>query len=350
MSRQKKMKLIGASGLIALVIVSSISIVVGRSLSNSTISNAITEDVSSEKLENLRKLMNETLIHAYLIPSNDAHQSEYVGKSDARLGFITEFTGSAGFAIVALDEAALWVDSRYHLQAERQVDQAYWTIMKMGVPGVQSKAEWLLAVLGKSSKVGFDPLLLSSTEISGLNGSLIDNGHSMIPVEKNLIDAVWKDKPEPNITPLRPHVLEYSGRKILNKIEAVRNELKQQHAEAVFLTALDDIACKKSFYFFYFHESVLHSEFSGLFNLRASDILHTPVFYSYALISKDDVQLYLHKNRVTSEIDKHFESEGVKSLIQIKDYDEIVKGLTEYVRSLTISKALWFNFKPTIFC
>lgn len=238
MSRQKKMTLIGASGVLVLIIVSCVGIVVGRSLSNSL-------DDDAGNLQNLRKLMNETSIHAYLIPSNDAHQSEYVGKSDARLAFITEFTGSAGFAIVALDEAALWTDSRYHLQAEQQVDQTYWTIMKEGVSGVQTKAEWLLAVLGKASTVGFDPLLLSSTEVTGLNGSLTDNGHRLIAVERNLIDAVWKDKPEPNITPLRPHPLEYTGRKVIDKIEQVRKELKQQRAEAVFLTALDDIACKK---------------------------------------------------------------------------------------------------------
>lgn len=237
------MKVIGASGflIVLAIVVSCIGIVFGKSLSG--------PKTTAGNLENLRKLMNETSIQAYLIPSNDAHQSEYVGKSDARLTFMSGFTGSTGFGIVTLDEAAIWIDSRYHLQAEQQVDQSHWTVMKMGVTGVQSKAEWLLAVLGKNSTIGFDALLLSSTEISALSGSMTDNGHKLVPVQKNLIDAVWVEKPAPNITPLRPHTLEYTGRRVIDKIDVIRKELKKEHAVAIFLTALDDIACKKFFHF-----------------------------------------------------------------------------------------------------
>lgn len=240
MSRRNKMKLLGVFLLLALITICSVSFVVARSLSDSSSGN---QELSSEKLQNLRRLFDTFNINAYLIPSNDAHQSEYVGEHDRRLSFMTEFTGSAGFAIVALDDAALWVDSRYHLQAERQVDQSFWTIMKVGVPGVQTKAEWLLAVLEKDSKVGFDPILLSSTEINGLNGSLTNNGHSLLPIEKNLVDEIWKSQPETNITPLKAHSIEYSGRNISDKVKAITDELEKLNAEAVFLTALDDIAC-----------------------------------------------------------------------------------------------------------
>uniref|UniRef100_A0A336M0S0 CSON009826 protein n=1 Tax=Culicoides sonorensis TaxID=179676 RepID=A0A336M0S0_CULSO len=315
MNRKSKMKVLGTSGLIVLVIIASIGFVVGRSVSNSPTLNLVntSNEPFSQKLIQLRKLLNENSIHAYLIPSNDAHQSEYVGESDRRLTFITEFTGSAGFAIVALNEAALWVDSRYHLQAERQVDQSQWTIMKQGIPGVQTRAEWLLAVLENNSKVGFDPLLLSSTEIATLNGSLVEKGYSVIPIEKNLIDVVWDvNKPQPNITPLNVHPLEYSGKKIIDKINAINDELQKLNADSVFLTALDDIA--------------------WLFNLRASDISYTPVFYSYALISRNHgIQLFLHKNRITSQIQQHFENEGIKDLIQVKDYEQIVTSLKDYV-------------------
>ncbi|XP_063700008.1 xaa-Pro aminopeptidase ApepP-like [Culicoides brevitarsis] len=302
----RKMKLIGVTGslLVLVIAISTVGIVFSEEYTG--------PKATKQDLDELRKLMKSNSIHAYIIPSNDAHQSEYIAPSDARLAFISGFTGSAGYGIVTLDDAALWTDSRYHLQAERQVDQSLWTIMKMGNVGVLTRAEWLLAALGKNSKVGFDPVLVSSTEIATLTPTMTQNNHSMVPLEKNLIDSVWKNKPQPNLTPLKPHSLEYSGRNSSSKIQSIRDELKKNQAEAIFLTALDDIA--------------------WLFNLRATDVKNTPVFYSYALVSDKIVQLYLHKNRFTKLIEDHFKAEGVKDT-QIKDYLTVAKDFSTYVNS-----------------
>lgn len=207
------------------------------------------ETDSGDLLKQLRSLMieKETIgatIQVYLVPANDAHQSEFVGESERRLAFVSKFTGSTGFGIVTLNEAAIWIDSRYYVQAERQVDEKYWTIMKEGLTGVKSKTEWLLEVLKNNSSIGFDPKLLSSSEHSNMLTSLTEAGHVLVPVEKNLIDLIWDNKPPINITPLRPHELKYTGWTIKTKYDYFLNQLKDAKAEVVICSALDDIACK----------------------------------------------------------------------------------------------------------
>lgn len=246
-NRWSNLKIVGVV-VVALICMSLVGVTVAMAISSERkTDNNSKENKSIEViLIEIRQLMSslDQPIQAYLIPPNDAHQSEYIGESDLRLQFVTNFTGSGGTAIIASTEAAIWVDSRYHIQAERQIDQEHWTVMKQGIVGVPDRNTWLLENLPKNSKVGFDPYLTSMNEYNSLKASLESAGHELIAVEENLVDKVWINKPEPNITPLEPHGLEYSGKPISEKLKDLARELNNQKAGALVLTSLDDIACK----------------------------------------------------------------------------------------------------------
>lgn len=245
--RWSKLKVVSVV-LTAIICISLIGVTVSMAIQGGKKNkNEPKEDkTTGEILEELREQMNslDKPIHAYLIPPNDAHQSEYIGDSDRRLRYVTSFTGSGGSAIVATNAAAIWVDSRYHIQADRDVDPDFWTIMKMGNPGVPERGAWLVDILPEKSRVGFDPYLTSLSEYNSLKATLDAAGHELVSVEDNLVDKVWDNKPDPNITPLEPHIIEYSGRKISDKLTDLDQELIKHSADAIVLTSLDDIACK----------------------------------------------------------------------------------------------------------
>ena len=131
-------------------------------------------------------------VYAYLVPSEDAHQSEYIAEKDARREFISGFTGSAGFALITMEQAALWTDGRYFLQAEKQLDKD-WTLMRGGLPETPKKEEWLAKVCPKGSKVGIDPKLISNEEAKKFGDSLKEKKLVITAIEENLIDMIWDD-------------------------------------------------------------------------------------------------------------------------------------------------------------
>lgn len=229
---------------------------------------------TGQVLKRLRSLMKHPQyvseqVQAYIIPSCDCHQSEYIAECDKRREFISGFSGSAGTAIVTHDAAALFTDGRYYLQAERQLDKAHWQLVKEGLPGSPTQAEWLKKVLPNSSRVGCDPFVMPSTSWRSLSKELEQFGHQLIPIDKNLIDAIWDDRPNPPTNPIVPLDLKFTGQTWKEKVNKLQGEMSTKGASALIVTALDEVA--------------------WLFNLRGSDIEFNPVFFSYAALTTETV-------------------------------------------------------------
>ncbi|TPX61278.1 hypothetical protein PhCBS80983_g01204 [Powellomyces hirtus] len=256
----------------------------------------------SGRLSQLRAVMQKHGVQAYIVPSEDAHQSEYIADVDGRRAFISGFTGSAGLAVVTMEEAGLWTDGRYFLQASQQLDEN-WKLMRSGLPKVPTKEEWLVQVLPKKSKIGLDPKLITIAAARQLLDAVKKEGHSLEAITENLIDTVWgAEQPKRPVNPVVVHPVSYAGKSSVDKIAAVREELSKKDTWGFVVTALDEIA--------------------WLFNLRGSDIIYNPVFFAYALITKDEAILYVDEAKVSSEVRDH-----LGSAVTIRPYDAIFADL-----------------------
>jgi len=258
---------------------------------------------TTERLAALRSLMSHEKykVNAFLVFSEDAHQSEYIADSDKRREFISGFSGSAGFAAVTEKDAALWTDGRYYLQASQQLDKN-WSLMKSGLPETPSLGEWLGKVLNANSRVGVDPKLISNTQAKTLEENLKKKGHSLVAVNENLVDLVWKDKPAPPKNKAFVHPIKYAGKSHQEKLQQIREELKKFESNALVVSALDEIA--------------------WLFNLRGSDIAFNPVFMSYAIISETSATLYIDNNKVDDGVHHHLTKE-----VEIRPYSAVFEDL-----------------------
>lgn len=235
----------------------------------------------NDKLNALRKLMNEKNIDVYIVPSADNHQSEYVGEHFKSRAFITGFTGSAGTAIITQDEAGLWTDGRYFIQAEKELSGTGIKLYKIGNSGVPTIDEYLENTLPINGTLGFDGRVIAMTE--GIRYAQ-KFSHKNITIEEHydLIDYIWKDRPE---LPKHPAFLlkeNFSGESTASKLERVRNEMKNLGATTHLLITLDDIA--------------------WLFNFRGRDVLYTPVVLSYAVVMLDCVHLFIDSSKLSSGI------------------------------------------------
>ena len=205
--------------------------------------------------------------HALVVPTADAHGSEYIAPCDARREFISNFTGSAGTAVITMKEAALWTDGRYFLQAEAQLDKSSWMMMKDRLPGSLTIGEWLNKVLSSGSRVGVDPYTMSFEGWQRLDRELSQYGNHLVQTPVNLVDEVWTRRPPRTAEPVVPLEQSFTGLSWQDKIEDIRKEMLKKDASVLVITALDDIA--------------------WLFNLRGSDIEFNPVFFAYAVVTMD---------------------------------------------------------------
>nr|AAH51606.1 X-prolyl aminopeptidase (aminopeptidase P) 1, soluble [Danio rerio] len=238
--------------------------------------------ITVELLRQLRQAMKNSKyitepIQAYIVPSGDAHQSEYIAPCDCRREFICGFNGSAGTAIVTEQHAALWTDGRYFLQASQQMDNN-WTLMKMGLKETPSQEDWLISVLPENSKVGVDPWIIAADQWKNMSKALSGAGHSLVAVQDNLIDAIWEDRPSRPSTKLTALALKYTGLTWQDKITTLRGKMSERKISWFVVTALDEIA--------------------WLFNLRGSDIEYNPVFFAYAIIGMSSIKLFVDSKRL----------------------------------------------------
>jgi Xaa-Pro aminopeptidase len=250
----------------------------------------------------LRNAMKKANINAFIVPTEDAHQSEYIAKSDNRRAFISNFTGSAGTCVVTLTEACLWTDGRYYLQASQQLSRE-WKLQKFGLPSTPSKEDWLLDTLEPKSKVGVDPKLITFLDSTTLKQRLTAAGHELVSIPENLVDSIWTDRPPPPKSRLLILETKYAGQDHHAKIKLVQKQLEINNAWGLLVSALDDIA--------------------WLFNLRGSDIQFNPVFHSYALITTTDVILYIDPAKVTLDVKSHLGS------VLTRPYDQVFDDLKQ---------------------
>lgn len=258
-----------------------------------------------DRLENLRKYMGEYKIDAYIIPSSDNHQSEYVGDYFKARAYISGFTGSAGTLIVTMDEAGLWTDGRYFIQAENQLKNTGIKLFKMGEEGVPTTQEYLCDKLDKESTLGFDGRLISANEGKNLEEKLKGKNVS-IKYEYDLVDKVWNDRPSLSKEKAFLLKVKYSGETFSSKLKRLREEMKEKNATTHIIATLDDIA--------------------WLFNIRGRDVKYTPVVLSYAIITLDEVYLFIDENKLNEEIINELKTENVI----IKKYDDIY----EFVKTI----------------
>ncbi|MFS7946137.1 putative xaa-Pro aminopeptidase [Helianthus anomalus] len=266
-------------------------------------SNGLEQD---QKLTALRQLFRkpEINIDAYIIPSQDAHQSEFIAECYMRRAYISGFTGSAGTAVVTSNQAALWTDGRYFLQAEKQLSSS-WILMRAGNWGVPNTTEWLNDVLVPGGRIGIDPFLFSSDAVNELKEAVAKNNHELVYLyDVNLVDEVGKEaRPKPPNKPIRVHDLKYAGVEVSTKLSNLRAELTDHGSSAIVISMLDEIA--------------------WLLNLRGNDVPHSPVMYAYLIVEIDSAKLFVDISKVTHEVMDYLKKAG----IELRSYETILSEI-----------------------
>ena len=255
-------------------------------------------NVIRDRLDALRKLMKERGMDAYMIPTADFHESEYVGEHFKCREYMTGFTGSAGTALITMDEACLWVDGRYYVQAAAQLKDSTVTMMKMGQEGVPSLRAYLEDKMPEGGCLGFDGRVVNAAEGFALEEMLRERG-ARISYGEDLAGMIWQERPELSAEPAWVLDERYAGKSALDKIADVREAMEKVHASVHVLTSLDDIA--------------------WLLNIRGNDILYNPVVLSYALVTMDQLYLFVNSSVLEGKAYPYLEDEKG---ISVREYLE----------------------------
>ena len=261
-----------------------------------------------ERLSALRQLMNKYKLHAYLIPSTDPHQSEYVPEFWRRREWISGFTGSAGDCIVTERTAALWTDGRYFLQAEDQLRGSGIKLMKFGLPETPGMAKWLSTTLRKGNRVGVDPRVMSVSAYAKLRFELEDLGLELVSIEINLIDLLWSERPAAPCGQAEAHPLRYAGESVSSKMKKVRRAMAEAGCRGHIVGALDQVA--------------------WLFNLRGSDVQYNPMLIAYAIITDRTATLFVDRKKITPAVRR-----ALGKTVQIRDYSTFQNALQRAAKS-----------------
>ncbi|XP_060590644.1 xaa-Pro aminopeptidase 2-like [Ruditapes philippinarum] len=240
---------------------------------------------TADRVTQLRNYFATQGIQGYLIPNEDAHQSEYPSQYDKRRGYISGFQGSAGFAVITIDKQALWTDGRYFLEAEDTLD-CNWILMRQNEPGVPTMIEWLKQELSRGNFFGASPFLIGSSDWKYYKEELLKSGIYMDPVPDELVDRFWSSglgRPMQPNSPINMLPMQFAGRSWQDKVKDMREAMDEKEVDMMVVTSLDETA--------------------WLFNLRAGDIDYNPFFISYAILEKDKITLFLleHLNKITAE-------------------------------------------------
>lgn len=276
------------------------------------------------RVEQLRSIMNREGIDYYVIPTDDFHGSEYVGEYFQARAYLSGFTGSAGTLLIGRDFAGLWTDGRYFLQAGQQLCGSGIALMKMGETGVPTLTEYLAERLNDETTLGFDGRCVSAGFVKELKEKL--NGVQFpIAYEKDLADEVWTDRPALSGKPAWFLSDESCGASRQEKIADVRKEMAKRGAESLLLTSLDDIA--------------------WLFNMRGNDISYNPVVLSFAVITDEEVRLFIQKDALGEEQTKMLEEEGIilDDYLAVYEYVKTLSGANIWVNDQKTSYALMEN-------
>lgn len=254
----------------------------------------------NERIASLRSLMKERGIDAYIIPTYDPHQSEYVGDHWKTRVWISGFTGSAGTVVITMKEAGLWTDGRYFIQAANQIKDSEIKLFKMGLPGVPSYMEWLKENSTEGSSLGYDGKVFPVSDVKQIEDKLSSKNIKLVE-DYDLVGEIWGDRPELPMDKIFIYDVKYTGKNPKEKINEVREKMKKVDASYYVLGSLDDIA--------------------WVYNIRGNDVECNPVVTSYGLISMDKAYLFVHKSKVPTEVEKYLNDNG----IEVVEYDEVRK-------------------------
>ncbi|CAM3653111.1 aminopeptidase P family protein [Parendozoicomonas haliclonae] len=250
-----------------------------------------------KRVAQLRELMKQKGIDAWIVPSSDAHNSEYVAEYWKGRAWISGFTGSAGTAVIGLEQAGLWTDGRYHIQAEKELEGSGINLFRAGNPDVQTLSEWLADTLPENSTIGFDGRTFSQAQTKTL---LKDFGDKPVKLDSShdLLSAIWEDRPALSKAPAFIHDVSFAGKGSEEKIKDIRDEMAKKKATSHLVSTLDDIA--------------------WALNLRGNDIAMNPVFASYLLITENSSSLYVDQDKISDDVSAYLKSINVEA----KAYDQ----------------------------
>lgn len=260
------------------------------------------------RLARLRELMKREHLSAFIFPSTDAHQSEYVADHWRGREWISGFNGSAGTAVVTMKSAALWTDSRYFLAAEEQLEDTEYQLMRLKMEGTPTIAEWLGKELQdvQSPEVGLDGMVNSYNYAKDLSYSLRKLGGITLRTNLDPLEQIWENRPSLPANPVEIQPLEYAGETLASKVVRIRKSLRELHADGMLVSALDDIA--------------------WTLNLRGTDVHCNPVFVSYLLIESDKVSLFVDDNKLSPEVKLYLQDNQVS----LYNYNKVEKCLESY--------------------
>lgn len=260
------------------------------------------------RLARLRELMKREHLSAFIFPSTDAHQSEYVADHWRGREWISGFNGSAGTAVVTMKSAALWTDSRYFLAAEEQLEGTEYQLMRLKMEGTPTIAEWLGKELQdvQSPEVGLDGMVNSYNYVKDLSYSLRKLGGITLRTNLDPLEQIWENRPSLPANPVEIQPLEYAGETLASKVARIRKSLRELHADGMLVSALDDIA--------------------WTLNLRGTDVHCNPVFVSYLLIESDKVSLFVDDNKLSPEVKQYLQDNQVS----LYNYNKVEKCLESY--------------------
>ena len=252
----------------------------------------------NKRIEEARKSMKKHKVDAYIVTSSDYHQSEYIGGYFQGRQYLSGFTGSAGILVIFNDEACLWTDGRYHIQAENQLKGSEIKLFKQGNIGVPTYKEYIVSKLAENSKIGIDAKILLSSDVN----EILSKKKFKI-VDFDLLAEVWKKRPA--LAAEKLFILEdkYTGKSYKEKVKEIRASLKEKNADYNIISSLDDIA--------------------WIYNFRGDDVQHNPVGLSFTVISEKKASLYINEDKLTKEAKKYFKDNKV----EIKGYFEFFEDI-----------------------
>ena len=262
----------------------------------------------AERLQALREVMRREHLAAFIFPSTDPHQSEYVADHWKGREWISGFNGSAGTAVVTMDAAALWTDSRYFIAAEEQLHDTEFQLMRLKMSGTPTIAEWINSEVGSgtSTEVAVDGTVMSTADVRELIAELRRNGGYTLRTNLDALREIWTGRPPVPQTPAYVLPLEYAGEPAREKLQRVRRALRQKHADGMLMASLDDIA--------------------WTLNLRGDDVHCNPVVVSYLLIDSQRATLYVDRRKMSPDVVSYLKEEGVG----VDDYEHVRQGLKDY--------------------
>lgn len=268
----------------------------------------IDKQTIAARLAALREEMRREHLSAFIFPSSDPHNSEYVPSRWEGRKWISGFDGSAGTAVVTLHSAALWTDSRYFLAAEEQLAGTEFQLMRERVDGTPSIAEWIATEIEgvESSEIGVDGMCMTYAECSDLKTDLKHNGGITVRTNLDILDRIWTDRPSVPLNPVSIQPIEYASESCHDKLGRIRSSLLRRGASGMLMTQLDDIA--------------------WTLNLRGTDVHCTPVFVAWLIVAEEVAVLYIKDEKLSPEVIEYLNAEGVA----VDDYDNIIDALNSY--------------------